>query len=78
MNIPETGVNTEDNPYKPQTYDLAGVDMGGRRQPDGTILVSTSGTNLEDWPECILLCGSVFTLEEIHHGRDGWENAIYV
>lgn len=78
MRIPKTGVNTEDNPYKPFDKDLAGFDMTGRRQPDGTVLVYNSGTVLEDWPECVYLLGCTYTLEEVQGFSDGWESAIYV
>jgi hypothetical protein len=51
-------------PYKPQKYDLAGFDLVGYRQPDGSIRLG-SKVIVSEFPPEVELIGVVYTLEEI-------------
>lgn len=54
--------------------DIAGFELYGERQADGTILVGTppvgNRRRLEDFPETIELLGMTYTLEEVRRNRD--------
>lgn len=62
-------------PYKPKPYDIAGFDIYGERQPDGSIKIGAppipdtvetdQRTHLPDFPESIEVCGAVYTLEYV-------------
>ncbi len=52
--------------YTLKRSELAGFDVIGYRQADGTIkLGSQNGTQLDDFPDEIELNGNVFALEEV-------------
>lgn len=73
----QTGMLAGDGVYEPKPFEIAGVDLFGRRQPDGTVLVGpspsgTGGTRLPDFPEKIRVCGAVYTLEFVRkNNQDG-------
>lgn len=63
--------------YKPQPFEIAGVDLSGERQDDGTVKIGTKPNfgpdnrpNLPDFPEEIDVCGTIYTLEFIKKNRD--------
>ena len=53
--------------YVAKKGDLAGFDLIGRRQDDGSIRLGARGEGeaLPDWPEEVELLGNVYTLEEV-------------
>jgi len=58
--------------YEPRSFEIAGIDLIGRRQPDKTLTIG-SGTNptiVKNFPQEILVCGTVYTLEETVLNRD--------
>jgi hypothetical protein len=63
---------------------LAGFDLYGYRQEDGSILIGdTRDKKIDKWPDEITLFGTTFTFEEIQQGRfvEGkgqFENAVYL
>lgn len=67
--------------------DLAGFDLGGYRQINGTIKLSNffhRKRYIKAWPEEISLHGVTYTLENVVDGAvnektgELWQNAIYV
>lgn len=60
--------------YQPKPYDIAGFDIYGERQPDGSIKIGPppaqpesrdERTHLPDFPDSIEVCGAVYTLEYV-------------
>lgn len=53
--------------YLVRHTDLAGFDLIGRRQEDGTLKLGPfgEGEQLDDWPEEAEILGKVFILEEV-------------
>lgn len=61
-----------DGAYKPRKYEIAGVDLYGERQDDGTVKLGPTPTigddhrtHLRAFPEEMLVEGVVYTLEFI-------------
>lgn len=54
-------------PFKPESGDLAGIDLIGRRTEDGSLRLGVlgQGKSLPDWPKEIDVLGTIFTLEEV-------------
>jgi len=72
--------------FEVRNGEMAGFDLGGYRQPNGTVRILGTEINdriIPDWPEEIYLMGCTYTLEDIkeaqyadpENGR--WENAVY-
>lgn len=59
-------------PYKAKKYDLAGFDLFGRRQSDGTIMlgIGSNPTPMDDFPKEVEVLGVVYTLEYIKKNDD--------
>ncbi len=64
--------------FKIQPMDLAGFDLAGQRQSDGTIKFYGNGRIIEEWPKEIRHNGATYTLEDVAKGEDGYESGIYV
>lgn len=61
-----------------QEGELAGFDLAGTRQSNGTIKLWGSRRIITDWPEEIPMLGETYTLEYVTPGDDGHESAVYV
>jgi hypothetical protein len=56
--------------YEPKPFDIAGFELIGYRQVDGTILLGAGGakgqgTPTADFPKEVTVCGATYTLENI-------------
>lgn len=61
--------------YRPKPFEIAGVDLFGRRQSDGSVIIGDArnlgdGTPMPDFPQEIEVCGAVYTLEFIKKNKD--------
>lgn len=58
--------------YKPQCYEIAGVNLIGYRQADGSVVLGdqTHGTHLPDFPEDIDVEGVTYSLEYVRKNRE--------
>ena len=67
-------------PYEPKPFEIAGVDLYGERQDDGTVLIGSSNhgpaTPLPDFPSELKVAGAVYTLEYIKKNRDEVPNVV--
>jgi len=59
----------DSKPYYPKQYDLAGFDIAGELQDDGTICLSV-GDTVEAFPPEVKLLGVVYTLENTLLNRE--------
>jgi len=61
----------ENQPYIPKPAEIAGIDLYGLRQKDGSILIGEKNpTHLKDFPENIIVCDRVYGLESISKNKD--------
>ena len=60
--------------YQPKPFEIAGVDLFGRRQSDGSVILgghpTSNGTPMPDFPQEVEVCGAVYTLEFIKKNKD--------
>lgn len=63
--------------YQPKPMEIAGVDIVGERQSDGTLKLGTASTVLPDtrdavdaFPEEVEVCGATYTLETVRKNKD--------
>jgi len=58
--------------YAPKQYDVAGVDLIGHRQEDGSIKLGPGGggAHLPDFPKSVRVVGVVYNLERITKNRE--------
>ena len=64
--------------FEVERYELAGFDLAGRRQEDGTIKLYLTDRVIDDWPKEITFHGPTYTLEKVVKGKNGYESGIYV
>lgn len=57
--------------YQPEQYEIAGFELYGERQDDGTILLGfgPDKKKVDDFPEEVELTGSVYTLEFVRDNK---------
>jgi hypothetical protein len=69
-------------PYVPIAGEVAGFDLCGWKQPDGTILLGSGNnavrsTRVKAFPEEVELCGSVWSLESVKWQENGFGWGMY-
>lgn len=57
--------------YAATKEDIAGLDLIGHRQDDGSITLG-SGVNLPAFPEEVEIAGATFTLEDVRENDGPW------
>jgi hypothetical protein len=76
-------VYDEENPYEPSPHEIAGFDLCGWKQADGTILLGSSNdpnkaTRVDKFPEVVYVCGVMYTLEDTEFQENGFGWGFYV
>ena len=57
---------------------VAGFDLAGRRLSNGKIQCYGDKITIDDWPQEVELFGSIYTLENVIKGVEGYESGVYV
>lgn len=65
----------EDTPFEPKNGEVAGLELVGYKQADGTIRLGDykRGKILKEFPPCVRVAGAVYTLEEVKWQADSWK-----
>ena len=60
-------------PYEPKPGEIAGFEIIGYRQPDGTVKIPNEDAEaVLDFPEEVRVCGATYTLEGVNkNDEDG-------
>ncbi len=69
------------NPYYPQQWEVAGFELCGWKQPDGSIVLGpnpVTGSKVKEWPKEVHVCGVTYTLEEEKWEISGFGWGVYV
>ena len=57
---------------------VAGFDLAGRRLSNGKIQCYGDKITIDDWPQEVELFGTIYTLENVIKGVEGYESGVYV